>query len=101
MGWGASENGHSRPSSRLSLMSRNSSEMSLDMFNKTDDEDTDHENMAVDVHKPKGIHTLDFMSAVNTHTQVLENSLRELRYDITANPLRATIDIGKSMIEVA
>lgn len=70
------------------------------MFNKTDDdEDTDDhdENMAVvDVHRPtKGVHTLDFMSAVNTHTQVLENSLRELRYDITANPLRATLDIGR------
>ena len=28
----------------------------------------------------KGIRTLDFMSAVSTHTQVLEKGLRELRY---------------------
>ena len=46
----------------------------------------------------KGAQTLDFMNAVNTHTQVLENGIRELRYDLTANPLRNTIDVGTEAI---
>ena len=38
------------------------------------------------------------MSAVSTHTQVLENWLRELRYDLTANPLRTTVDVGTEAV---
>ena len=60
MGWGGSlENGGekvSRPSSRLSLMSRNSSEASLDMGlfrNDTDDEDQNDDNFAIDAHRPR------------------------------------------------
>ena len=34
------------------------------------------------------------MAMVNTHTQVLENGLRELRYELTTDPLRSTVDIG-------
>ena len=46
----------------------------------------------------KGVRTLDFMNAVSTHTQVLENGLRELRYDLTANPLRTTVDVGTEAV---
>ena len=39
------------------------------------------------------------MNAVSTHTQVLENGLRELRYDMMANPLRSsTVDIETEAI---
>ena len=39
------------------------------------------------------------MTAVSTHTQVLENGLRELRYDMMANPLRSsTVDIETEAI---
>ena len=38
------------------------------------------------------------MNAVSTHTQVLENGLRELRYDLTANPLRTTVDVGTEAV---
>ena len=59
MGWGSSsdkQNGKSsRPSSRLSLMSRASSEMSINV--PMDDEDVDSnfgdDNMALDMPKPK------------------------------------------------
>ena len=56
MGWGSSEkqNGTSRPSSRLSLMSRASSEMSINV--PMDDEIESNyaeDNMAVDMPKPK------------------------------------------------
>ena len=38
------------------------------------------------------------MAAVNTHTQMLENGLRELRHEMTSNPLRSTIDIGTEAV---
>ena len=38
------------------------------------------------------------MTAVNTHTQMLENGLRELRHEMTSNPLRSTIDIGTEAV---
>jgi hypothetical protein len=38
------------------------------------------------------------MSAVNNHTQVLENGLRELRYELTSDPLRTTLDLGTEAI---
>ena len=60
MGWGSSsekQNGNlgSRPSSRLSLMSRASSEMSLNVPMDNDDEDSNFgdDNMALDMPKPK------------------------------------------------
>ena len=34
--------------------------------------------------------TIEFMNAVHTHTQLLENSLRELRYDMTAKSATTT-----------
>ena len=56
MGWGPSEkqNGTSRPSSRLSLMSRASSEMSINVPMDDDVESNYAEdNMALDMPKPK------------------------------------------------
>ena len=60
MGWGSSlekQNGNlgSRPSSRLSLMSRASSEMSLNVPMDNDDLDSNFgdDNMALDMPKPK------------------------------------------------
>ena len=38
------------------------------------------------------------MAAVNTHTLMLENGLRELRHEMTSNPLRSTIDIGTEAV---
>ena len=47
----------------------------------------------------RSVNTVEFMNMVNTHTQVLENGLRELRYELMADPLRSTgVDINTEVI---
>lgn len=38
------------------------------------------------------------MNAVTTHTQVLQNGLRELRFEMQSDPLRTSTDLGSEAI---
>lgn len=46
----------------------------------------------------RSVNTVEFMTMINTHTQVLENGLRELRYELATDPLRSTVDIGTEVV---
>lgn len=106
-GEGHRDKSGSRPMSMLSGMSRTSSLGSLDM-SLFGDEDVDttsgqqmvlsHSNFDMDLPKPRGINPLDFMSCVTNQAQVLETGLRELRYEMSSDPVKTAVDLGTEAV---
>ena len=41
---------------------------------------------------------MDFMSVISNQARIMETGIRELRYDLTADPLRSSVDIGSEAV---
>jgi hypothetical protein len=50
----------------------------------------------IDMQKPSGINSVDFMNSVSRHTKMIQSSVKELRGEV-ANPLKV-LDIGQEAI---
>ncbi len=45
-----------------------------------------------------GVNTTDFMAVVTNQARIMETGIRELRYDLTADPLRCAADVGSDAV---